>query len=37
LWNEEENKPIICVYCGYCANYCPHDVIALEEMEAKMS
>ena len=32
LWNEEEGKPQICVYCGYCARYCPYDVIALEEV-----
>ena len=26
-WNEEINKPIICLHCGYCARYCPHGVI----------
>jgi ferredoxin len=22
------------VYCGYCARYCPYDVLALEEVAA---
>lgn len=32
LWNAEEDKPQICVYCGYCARYCPYEVLALEEV-----
>lgn len=32
LWDESQNKPLICVYCGYCARYCPYDVLALEEI-----
>ncbi len=31
-WDPIENKPIICVYCGYCASYCVHGVIKLEEV-----
>ena len=27
FWNPKKNKPVICVYCGYCAKYCPHGVI----------
>lgn len=30
FWDYERNKPVICVYCGYCAKYCPHGVIELE-------
>ena len=32
LWDETNHKPQICVYCGYCADYCPYDVIKLEEI-----
>ena len=32
-WDEETNKPAICVHCGFCAKYCPHGVLALEECE----
>jgi ferredoxin len=31
FWDKEMEKPIICVHCGYCAKYCPHGVLALEE------
>ncbi len=31
FWDEEANKPAICIHCGYCAKYCPHGVIALVE------
>ncbi len=30
-WNTEEKKPIICIYCGICAKYCPYQVIELED------
>ena len=33
FWDPAQNKPQICVYCGYCAPYCPYDVLALEEIE----
>ncbi|MBF0101310.1 MAG: 4Fe-4S binding protein [Desulfobacterales bacterium] len=29
FWNEEENKPMICIQCGICASYCPHGVLQL--------
>jgi carbon-monoxide dehydrogenase iron sulfur subunit len=32
FWDEEKNKPIICVHCGYCTRYCPYNVIGLEEV-----
>jgi anaerobic carbon-monoxide dehydrogenase iron sulfur subunit len=31
FWNKEENKPVICVQCGFCVKYCPHDVIELKK------
>ena len=30
-WDEEIEKPLICIHCGYCADYCPHGVIAIRE------
>jgi len=27
-------RPIICIQCGMCAKYCPHDVITYGEVEA---
>lgn len=29
FWNDETNKPLICDQCGYCLNFCPHNVIEL--------
>jgi len=33
FWDDDTNKPAICVHCGYCAKFCPHGVLALEEKE----
>ncbi|MEW6355418.1 MAG: 4Fe-4S binding protein [Planctomycetota bacterium] len=33
FWDDDVNKPAICVYCGTCAKYCPHAVLALEDVE----
>ena len=30
FWDEEMNKPIICVYCGYCVDFCLYRVLKLE-------
>ncbi len=30
FWDEDTNKPVICVYCGFCEKYCPYEVIRLE-------
>lgn len=32
-WDVEINKPMICVHCGYCVNYCPHGVLAMIPIE----
>lgn len=29
FWNQPENKPMICVHCGYCVKFCPHNVIEI--------
>ncbi|HEY93976.1 MAG TPA: 4Fe-4S binding protein [Dehalococcoidia bacterium] len=26
-WDDETNKPNICIHCGYCVDYCPHGGI----------
>lgn len=31
FWDEEGNKPVICNYCGYCAEFCPHGVLEKEK------
>jgi len=32
FWDKSVNKPIICVYCGYCADYCIYGVIKLNDI-----
>lgn len=31
FWDHGLNKPNICVHCGYCVGYCPHEVLEIEE------
>jgi carbon-monoxide dehydrogenase iron sulfur subunit len=31
---DEDNHPIICRHCGYCAKYCPHNCIILKEIQS---
>lgn len=33
FWDNEINKPMICSHCGYCAKYCPHDVLKLGDKD----
>jgi Fe-S-cluster-containing dehydrogenase component len=33
FWDEEINKPMICIHCGYCVKYCPHGVLAMKGKE----
>ncbi|MBM7854853.1 Fe-S-cluster-containing dehydrogenase component [Desulfohalotomaculum tongense] len=30
-FDEDSNKPLVCVQCGTCARFCPHQVLTLEE------
>lgn len=30
FWNDDTNKPAICVHCGLCVPYCPHQVLEIE-------
>lgn len=32
IWDATAEKPQICTYCGYCANYCAYDVLALKDI-----
>ncbi|MCX6012381.1 MAG: 4Fe-4S binding protein [Chloroflexi bacterium] len=33
FWDNSINKPMICVHCGYCVKYCPHQVLVVEKQE----
>lgn len=33
FWDDEINKPMICLHCGYCVKFCPHGVLALVKEE----
>jgi len=33
MWDYDAMKPLICTHCGYCIDFCPHKVLALEEVE----
>jgi len=30
--DEEEGKPLICIYCGYCKDYCAYGVLGVEQV-----
>lgn len=32
IWDDELNKPNVCVHCGYCLHYCPHEVLTMKEV-----
>jgi Fe-S-cluster-containing dehydrogenase component len=34
FWDEEANKPMICIHCGYCAKFCPHGVLKKARKES---
>jgi len=29
----ETKKPIVCIHCGACTRFCPHNVLSLEKVE----
>lgn len=31
FWDDEANKPMICIHCGYCVGFCPHGVLKTED------
>lgn len=31
FWDNELNKPNVCVHCGYCVQYCSLEVLTLRE------
>jgi Fe-S-cluster-containing dehydrogenase component len=33
FWDEEMNKPTICVHCGLCVGFCPYHVLELRQTE----
>ena len=33
-WNLDKNVPVICIHCGYCVEFCPHEVLGTEEVDA---
>jgi len=33
FWDSQNNKPLICIHCGICVKYCPHNVLELENRE----
>ncbi|MGP3702400.1 MAG: 4Fe-4S binding protein [Candidatus Bathyarchaeota archaeon] len=32
FWDEENGKPVVCTYCGYCVDFCPYGVLKLESI-----
>jgi len=34
FWDEENNKPLICVHCGLCVQHCPYNVLKIEPTRA---
>ncbi len=33
FWDDEQQKPLVCIHCGLCVKYCPHGVLALEQKQ----
>jgi len=34
IFRRRDGKIAVCIHCGYCARYCPHGVLAYEEVGA---
>ena len=37
FWNDQVNKPMICVHCGYCVKFCPHGVLGLQKKKTAVT
>lgn len=33
FWNDETNKPLSCLHCGFCVKFCPYGVLDLKKKE----
>ena len=33
-WDNEISKPMICIQCAFCVDFCPHGVLELRERKA---
>lgn len=33
IFERRNGKPAVCIHCGYCASYCPHEVLDYVEVE----
>ena len=31
-WDDERKRPIVCIECGVCAKFCPHEVLYYGEV-----
>ena len=31
IFERKNGKPAVCIHCGYCVQFCPHDVLAFVE------
>ena len=31
-WDQEDDRPIVCLHCGQCVRFCPHDCLEMVEV-----
>ena len=31
-WDDDEERPIVCIFCGQCVKYCPHGCLEMAEV-----
>jgi Fe-S-cluster-containing dehydrogenase component len=31
-WDSDEERPIVCIFCGQCAKYCPHGCLEMVDV-----
>ena len=31
-WDGEEDRPVVCIFCGQCTRFCPHDCLEMMEV-----